>query len=367
MTRGLVIDGRLTAGAIDVPAFARAVGIPWADLARAGRGAADLSLELAPGATDGSAVDAHGRVSLVDLSVAGPDATAFALGAGAMELELAGIRARKDDAHGPGSLELRISDVTVGAPQVQLTRTPEGWVLPPFTDDANPPAAATVAAADRPEESAPNVQLAVAQLRTNGGHVTIVDTAANPPVTIDLAVSEGWGRDVRLPGVTLGTRARWKRSTARGAAARGHPGRRRRALELSGESVPLAAAAPFLVRAGLPYRLEGGTASFLSRVAVVAGRWTAETTLSLREPTVAGDTAALREALGTSVETAFAALRDPNGDVTFHLTSRRRAPAIRGRFPTRWRARCATRLRAATRACFRTRPSGSPSRPGAPS
>ena len=73
MTHGLVIDGHLTAGAIDVPAFARAVGVPWADLAQTGRGAADLSLELTPGATDGSAVDVHGKVSLVDLSVAGPD------------------------------------------------------------------------------------------------------------------------------------------------------------------------------------------------------------------------------------------------------------------------------------------------------
>ena len=320
MPHGLVIEGHLTAGAIDVPAFARAVGVPWAELAQAGRGAADLSLELTPGATDGSAVDVHGKVSLLDLWVAGPDPTAFALGAGAMQLELAGILARRDDARRPGSIELEISDVTVSAPQVQLTRTPEGWVFPPFSDDANPTVIATVAAADQPAPSSPNVQLAVAKLRTNGGRVTIVDTALDPPVTIDVALSEGWGRDLRLPGVTLGDFALAGSDRQLGAlwlwGTRGFDGR---ALELSGESVPLAAAAPFLVRAGLPYRLEGGTASFLSRVAVAGGRWTADTTLSLRGATVAGDTEALREALGMPVEDAFAALRDPNGDVTLHL------------------------------------------------
>jgi hypothetical protein len=324
MTHGLVIDGHLTAGAIDVPALARAVGVPWADLAQAGRGAADLSVELTPGATDGSAVDAHGSVSVADLWVAGPDPTAFALGAGAMQLELTGILARGNGARRPGSIELKISDVTIRAPQVQLSRTPDGWVFPPFGDDANPTvtataAAATAAAADQPPESSRDVQLAVAQVRTNGGRATLVDTAAEPPVTIDLALSEGWGRDLRLPGVTLGDFALAGSDRQLGALwlwGRGVDGR---ALELSGESVPLAAAAPFLVRAGLPYRLEGGTASFLSRVAVAGGRWTADTTLSLRGATVAGDTVALREALGMPVEDAFAALRDPNGDVTLHL------------------------------------------------
>ena len=343
MTHGLVIDGHLTAGAIDVPALARAVGVPWADLAQAGRGAADLSVELTPGATDGSAVDAHGTVSVADLWVAGPDPTAFALGAGAMQLELTGILARGNGARRPGSIELKISDVTIRAPQVQLSRTPDGWVFPPFGDDANPTvtatsgaptaAAATAAAADQPPESSRDVQLAVAQVRTNGGRATLVDTAAEPPVTIDIALSEGWGRDLRLPGVTLGDFALGGSDRRLGALWLWGRGADGRALELSGESVPLTAAAPFLVRAGLPYQLEGGTASFLSRVAVAAGRWTADTTLWLRDPTVAGDTAALREALGMSVETAFAALRDPNGDVTLHLALAAPGPGDTRTFP----------------------------------
>jgi hypothetical protein len=332
MAHGLVIEGRLTADAIDVPAFARGMGIPWAALAQTGRGAADLSVEFTPGATDGSAVDAHGKISLVDVAVAGPDPTAFALGAGGIQLEVAGIL--PPDARRRGSSELKISDMTISAPQVRLTRTPEGWVLPPFSEDANPTVAATVAATDQPCESWPNVQLAVAQVRTNGGHAGLVDTAANPPVTIDLAVSEGWGRDLRLPGVTLGDFAIGGSDRQLGSlwlwGTRDVEGR---TLELSGESVPLAAAAPFVARAGLPYRLEGGTASFLSRIAVVAGRWIAETTLSLHGATVVGDTAALQQALGMPVENAFAALRDPNGDVTLHLALAAPGPRDTRTFP----------------------------------
>jgi hypothetical protein len=320
ITQGLVIDGRLTAGAIDVPDFARTVGVPWADLVRSGGGAVDLNLEFAPSATDGSVVDAHGRVSLVDLSVAGPDANAFAFDAAAVELELAGIFARRNDAHGRGSIELRISEATVGAPQVRLTRTSEGWVLPPFAGDENRPAAATVAAADERFASSPHVQLAAARIRANGGRVTIVDSAARPSVAIDLAVSEGWGRNLRLPGLTLGDFALAGSDRRLGALRlSGTQDVEGRGLELSGEAVPLAAAAPFFVRADLPYRLEGGTASFLSRIAVGTGHWTADTTISLRDPTVVGDTVALRQALGVPVETAFAALRDPSGDVILHL------------------------------------------------
>jgi hypothetical protein len=244
-----------------------------------------------------------------------------------MELELAGILPRGDGTHVARSIELRISDATIGTPYVRLTRTLEGWALPPFTDDVGPPAPVTTAAADQTSDSSPNVQLAVAQVHTDGGRVTIVDTAEDPPdplappATIDLAVSEGWTRDLRLPAVTLGDFALAGSDPWLGALRlEGTRGVGGRVLELSGESVSLAAAAPFLVRAGLPYRLEGGTASFLSRIVVAAGRWAADTTLSLREPMVAGDTAALQQALGTSVETALAELRDPNGDVTLHLT-----------------------------------------------
>jgi hypothetical protein len=203
---------------------------------------------------------------------------------------------------------------------VQLTRTHEGWVLPPFADEASTARATSGVAPPRPEPAAATVQLVIDQLRTNGGRVSVVDAAATPALGLELAVSEGWGRDLRLPGVVVGDFELAGSDRRLGALRLG--GIRNvdgRALRLSGESVPLDAAAPFLVRAGLPYQLEGGTASFVSDVAVAPGGWTADTTLTLRAPAVAGDTAALQEALGGSVENALARLRDSNGDVTLHL------------------------------------------------
>jgi hypothetical protein len=340
MTNGLVIDGRLTAGAIDVPAFARAVGLPFADLALAGRGAADLNLELAPAEADGSTVDLRGKVSLVGVSIAGPDPAVFALDADAVDLELGGIVARQD-AQDRRSAEMKIASATFGAPRVQLARTPEGWVLPPFTDDVAadgtmPPSEPVATPTAEPVDAAPPVQLeeppspvqlSVERLRANGGHVTIVDTASIPAVTFDLAVREGWGSGFRFPDGTLGDFVLAGTDRRLGALRLAGTGSGAgRALELSGDDVPLAAVAPFLARAGFPYRLEGGTASFLSRLDVVAGRWTADTTLTVREPTLAGDTAALQATLGRSVESALAALRDPNGDVTFQVALAAAAP-----------------------------------------
>ncbi|MEW6272246.1 MAG: DUF748 domain-containing protein, partial [Thermodesulfobacteriota bacterium] len=91
MTRGFSIDGRLTAQRIDAAAFARTFDLPLAELVQTGVAGADLAVDVAPGATDGPAVAVRGKVTVDGLWLAGPDPSAFALGAARLDLELDGV------------------------------------------------------------------------------------------------------------------------------------------------------------------------------------------------------------------------------------------------------------------------------------
>jgi hypothetical protein len=159
-----------------------------------------------------------------------------------------------------------------------------------------------------------------ARVQSSGGRVVVIDRATRPQVALDLNVSEGWARGVRLPDVALGqfvlqaAGRPFGELRLAGSAAGG-----RGDVEVSAPSLPLAAAAPYLAGAGLPYWFVGGTGSVLSQVALTGDRWVADTTLTLREPTFGGDQAALDRSLGMPIEEALGALRDPTGDVTVQL------------------------------------------------
>jgi hypothetical protein len=315
MTRGFTIDGRLTAADVDLPALARAAGMPWSDLAQAGRGAADLSLAIVADAADGPALGVEGNATLTDLWLAAPDANAFAIGAGAVSLQIAKSIPERDDDRRRESPDLRISNATVTAPYVLLTRTPEGWLVPP---------------ADRTAVDS----IVVHGVSTRGGRLLIVDQVAYPAAALDVAVRDGWAGALRLPALAVGdfmlTGSDRRLGPLQLVGIDGVQGKR---LEISGQSVPLAAAGPYLARAGLPYRFQGGTGAFLARVSYGATGWTADTTLTLREPIPAGDEAAQQESLGMPVEAALAALRDPNGDATLHLALASQRDGVARGFP----------------------------------
>jgi len=364
LTHGLVIDGRLTANGVDAPGIARAAGVPFAELAQSGRASADLTVEIEPGASKQPPLDVRGHVTLTDLWLAGGGGDELALGAGAVDVALAGI----DVAGRPGREALptavRISSVTVSAPYALFTRTLDGWALPPF--DA-PPAEAEVTGETATAEQAadalpsdvvpavvkgtsvatagtdttappaetefigpmpPGTEFVIAGLRTSGGRVLVVDQTMIPAVTFDVTLVEAWAQELRLPDATLGNFVvqgrdpRFGALQLGGSRSAGH-----REIEVSAQSVPLAAAAPYLEQAGLPYRFTSGTGSLLSRIAFASDRWSADTTLTLRDARLTGDEVQLRQALGMPAESALAALT-----ATSRSACRCRvAPTIRGR------------------------------------
>ena len=331
MSRGLRIDGRLTARDVDAPALARAFGMPMAELAQSGRGSADLNVEIEPAATDAPTLGLRGKVAVDDVWLAGPEADAFAVGARSVHLTLAAIAPAANDRGRFRPTELRFADATVTAPYVLVTRTAAGWLLPPFAVEVGKVGDALAAALPKgsaatqtgdPERqiTAPVAELLLTRVQSSGGRVLVVDRATRPEIVLDLDVIDGWAQDVRLPALTLGQfvlqaagRPFGELRVAGSTAGAGGD------VEVSAPSFPLAAAAPYLGRAGLPYWFVGGTGSLLSHIALAGGRWSADTTLTLREPRFGGDQGALQRSLGMPIEEALAALRDPAGDVTLQL------------------------------------------------
>jgi len=347
----------LTARDVDVPTFARVVGMPLAELAQAGYASADLTVEIEPGATKQPPLDVRGRITLSDLWLAGPVAGELAFGAAAVDLTLAGIDVARGDVGAVSPTRVRFDDAAVSAPYALLTRTADGWILPPFDaaptaledgaatsadvtaeggpastpDTAREPQAPQNAHGAQPaleaqapleaQESPPRTEVVLATVRTSGGRVLVVDRTMEPTGTFDVALVEGWLQDLRLPAASLGA------FVAQGSDPRfgvlqvaGSRGADRREIDLSAQAVPLVAAAPYLEQAGLPYRFTRGTASLVSQLVFAGDRWSADTTLTLRDARMTGDDVQLRQALGMAPEAALAALRDIDGDVTVRLS-----------------------------------------------
>ncbi len=313
MTRGLRVDGRLTAHDVDAPALARAVGAPMAALVQAGRGSAGLDVEIEPAATDAPKLGLRGDITVDDVWLAGPEADAFAIGARSVHLGVTGVAREGGYRGGAGPTTVQVADATVTAPYVLVTHTAAGWLLPPFATEA-------AAHLENPERPVPAAALLLARVQSSGGRVLVVDRATKPQVVHDLAVTEGWARDLRVPDVTAsefvlhGAGRPFGEVRVAGSTARGYGD-----VEVVAGPLPLAAAAPYLARAGLPYWFVDGTGSVSSHLTLAGGRWDADTALTVREPRFGGDQAALERALGMPIDEALGTLRDPAGDATLHL------------------------------------------------
>ncbi|HZR82686.1 MAG TPA: DUF748 domain-containing protein [Candidatus Binatia bacterium] len=313
VARGLTIAGRLTARDVDAASFASAFAMPHADLVQAGRGRADLDVELAAGTPDGPSVDVTGKVDIDDLWLAGPDPGSFAIGARAVGLTLAAIAPARSERGRARPAEVRFGDATVAAPYVLVTHTRDGWLLPPFApDDAG--------VDSEPADAVPGPEFVFGHVHWRDGRVVIVDGTAVPESAVDLGAANGWADGVRLPARELSSFLVEATSRDLGALQlAGSAGPGRADVDVFARSLPLASAAPYLTRAGLPYWFVGGTGSVVSHVALAGARWSADTALTVRDPAFGGDRAALRQSFGMPVEDAMAALRDPDGVVTLRL------------------------------------------------
>src|SRR5262249_25006321 len=156
---------------------------------------------------------------VTDLWLASPDPEVFAIGADAVGLTLVGIAPVAGRSSTRQAPEIRISDASIRSPYVRLTRTTDGWVLPPFEpglmdaqaveapySQVEPETVLSVASmatvcpvAPGAEWPAPPVVLA--RVRASGGRLTVVDQAATPAIGWDVGFIDGSLDELRVPGL----------------------------------------------------------------------------------------------------------------------------------------------------------------------
>jgi hypothetical protein len=325
---GVVVEGRLTAGGIDFPYLARATALPWANLVRAGRAAADLTVQLDTATSDSYA---RGDISLTDIWVTGPEPNLFAFGSTAIDLTLDRYEPRQEpDNRGRGGQSARItfSRAHIDAPYLVLTRTADGWILPPFTPPVEDVAgtAQQLPTPEVPPAPAPVVvdptattQMTLDSVHTGDGSVIVADLAPAANVTWEISGVRGSASQLSLPALSFddlqlhGSADRFGQLYLGGS--RGGVGYQ---FQASGAGVTLAALTPYLRIAGLPYSFTSGKAAFSAQGFIAAARWNADAAVSLQDSTLVG-AEALQASLGMPVSSALAVLREESGAVTLGL------------------------------------------------
>jgi hypothetical protein len=309
MLRGFTVQGRLTARDADAVAMARSLRQAWATLVQAGRVAADLDVELALGADDGPPLDVQGTISIGGLWLAGDDPTAFAVGAHAVDLTLAPVAAPTGRTGAAAPAELRLARAVVASPYVKLIRTPAGWS-----------SAAALETAPQDDAQPPPPAVVVDEVSVRHGTLQIADEAAAPGLALDLQEVSGSLRGVH--GSPAGVaEVELQAMDAQLGALRLSWARDADALraDVAMPDFALAAAAPFFERAGLPWAFEHGRGGVRSVVLMGGGGWTADTTVTLREPAVGGDQTMLQRALGMAPASALGAVHDRHGEIVLRF------------------------------------------------
>jgi hypothetical protein len=317
---GAIIEGRLTAGGVDVPSLARAAALPWADLVQAGRATVDLTVQLDTVRAD---TFTRGGISLTDVWVAGPDPGMFAFGSPAIDLTLDRYESpaapRRDGRPGRPAL-LTFSAAQINAPYLLVTRTADGWTLPPFTLPPEETAAIDTAAVPLlPEPTSEVVEITLRALRISEGSVIVVDLVPTSPLTWDITHVAGSVDRLSLPAFSFdGMRVRGSEYHFGSLQLGGSRSGGSTTFEAAGDDVPLAAVAPYLRLAGLPYSFASGTAAFTARGLITDTHWSAEAALTLQDASLIG-AEALQLSIGMPVSSALAVLRDESGATSLQL------------------------------------------------
>jgi hypothetical protein len=319
--------------------------LPVHDLVRAGHAAAKLpagvlqsavlGTELALEAgldADGNAaptadaVRVRGTVGVDDLRVATAEASDFAarwkaLRIGIDEIVLPGTLPGAPSDAKARPIRVALGSVTLDEPDVQLTRTADGIVLPALAGEKPPggdatPAAEPVAADHAPP--APRPDVAVQQLVVRHGRIAVQDRTVKPFFTGEVKPLELDVRGVRSDGPVVERFTLSAATPARGKlAVTGslRPGGGK--IEVNGKDIALAPYNPFVASLS-PYSIGARSALTVhTKAAMANGRWDTDTAITLQKLTVkgaAGDTV-FKQQFGIPLSMALALLRDLQGNI----------------------------------------------------
>ncbi|MBI1816737.1 MAG: DUF748 domain-containing protein [Deltaproteobacteria bacterium] len=263
----------------------------------------------------------RGRLTLSDLRLVGADPKTFNVATRSLDLPITELIVPATEQNVPARpLRVALGDLRLTDPTVQLTRVPEGLVLPKFSGDAAAPATPPTP----PESATPPrpFEVTLASFRLANGRIAVDDRAVKPFFNGGLAPLNISARDLRWPDPTVSdlridaTSATEGKLSIFGALARDGAGW----IEVNADHLLLLPFNPYAAHYS-SYSIGDGAVSLTSKVSVGNGRYDADNWLTLHGLDVQGASgdSLFQQQFGIPLSFALALMRDPQGDIALGI------------------------------------------------
>jgi len=320
--------GTLTFDKLPLPELAMLPGTLPANVVQKGTLSADLALAAGSSAPTPGDVRVQGKVAVAEPWVAAEDAKDFAAGWSALEvgideLLVPGVLAG-DGSGKAGPITVRLAAVGLTEPYVQITRTPEGLILPPLsTAPAGQTVPAAAAAPEAPpaaapvEPTTPAVDVAVDAFRLTQGRVFVTDRTVKPFFSGGLSPLEVDVKKLRWPALAM-ERVRVEATSATGGKllATGGLSPAGGQLEVNGKDIALQPFNPYATTYS-PYSVASGALTVATKARFRKGSYDSTTALKLLKFDLGGkegDTLFAQQ-FGIPLTVALALLKDLQGNI----------------------------------------------------
>ena len=317
--------GTLTLDRLPLPALAGLAGTLPPNVVQKGALSADLAVAAGSSAPTPGDARVQGKIAVTEPWITTADPTEFAAGWSALEvgvdeLLVPGVLAH-DAAGEPGPITVRLAGVGLAEPYVQVTRTPEGLILPPLSTApaGHPtPAAAEPAPPGAPAEpSGPAVDIAVESFRLTQGRILVTDRTVKPFFSGGLSPLDVDVKKLRWPALAT-ERVRVEATSATGgkllvAGALSPEGGQ---VEVNGKDIALQPFNPYATTYS-PYSVASGALTVATKARFRKGRYDATTALKLLKFDLGGkegDTLFAQQ-FGIPLTVALALLKDLQGNI----------------------------------------------------
>ena len=319
--------GSLTLDKLPLPELAALPGALPPNVVQKGVVSAELGVAAGSSAPVPGDVRVQGKITVTDPWVAAADPEEFAAGWSALdvgidELDVPGVLG--GDTTTAPQIGVRLAAVSLVEPYVQLTRTPEGLILPPLStapaSEANPAAAAPEPAppgAPAVQPVGPSGDLAVESLRLTKGRIFVTDRTVKPffsgglsPLDIDVT-------QLRWPALAMEHVRVEATSATRGTLlVTGGFSPAGGQIEVNGKDIALQPFNPYAT-AYSPYSISSGGLVVTTRARFRKGRYDSTTALKLLKFDLGGkegDTLFAQQ-FGIPLSVALALLKDLQGNI----------------------------------------------------
>jgi hypothetical protein len=310
-------------GAKEPTASVKAVDLTLEDVSAPALLAKPPAAEQGPPPAD---IRVRGTLNVAEPRVVGANPKEFALGAQSIDVGFDEVLVPNPKHPKPGPMRVRLGAIRIASPNVQVTRTKDGIVLPQLTGTSAPSPQPSPQAAPEPSAAAaaaptPAVNASLASLRLTRGRIAFTDRAVKPfysgvisPLDIDL-------RNVRFPPLAA------NRVDIDAAVAPQGKIKVTGSIDPSGSRAELKvddlALTPFnpYATAYSPYGIGDGSLTLDTKASVAPGGYKADSSIVLHDLEVAGaeGDSLFQQHFGIPLTVALALLKDMSGNITLDV------------------------------------------------